>query len=210
VSTKSESESESENRSKLEIRQDLVDAASQLLRGKRVDDFSTTKVAEDADTSRQMIYTLFGGKSELIKAVYQYTVDGLSEELSEVDEDDPIDQFYQLGVRYRDFMTENAALFDRMLSLEATQNYTAPEPLVTRTVAHEHFDAVLEDCIEAGILQEDTDVEKLTDILWAGVNGIIRLQLIGYYPDEETAREHYYELAFRVLGGGDSPKERLE
>lgn len=193
-----------DNRTKAEIRDDLIQAASERLQGEGLDDFSTTKVAEACDTSRQMIYTLFGGKAELLKAVYDDTAQRLSDQLDTVEAEDPIDRFYRLGHVYRDFMLENAALFDRMLSLKASQNYSGPGSLITRTPAHDHFDDALEDCKKAGIIPEKTDVHELTDVLWAGVNGIIRLQLIGYYPDEETAREHYDRLAFDILGGESS------
>lgn len=193
-----------EDRSKAQIREDLIQAASERLQGQGVDDFSTTKVADDCNTSRQMIYTLFGGKAELLKAVYDDTARRLAEDLDTVEAEDPLERFYELGHAYRDFMLENAALFDRMLSLKASQNYAGPGELVTRTPAHDHFDDALEACKEEGIIPEDTDVEELTDVLWAGVNGIIRLQLIGYYPDEETAREHYDRLAFDILGGESS------
>lgn len=193
-----------EDRSKAQIRDELIEVASERLQGQGVDDFSTTKVAEDANTSRQMIYTLFGGKAELLKAVYDDTARRLAEDLDTVEAEDPLERFYELGHAYRDFMLENAALFDRMLSLKASQNYAGPGELVTRTPAHDHFDDALEACKEEGIIPEDTDVEELTDVLWAGVNGVIRLQLIGYYPDEETAREHYDRLAFDILGGESS------
>mgnify|MGYP002278897903 FL=1 len=195
---------QTEDRSKAQIREDLIQAASERLQGQGVDDFSTTKVADDCNTSRQMIYTLFGGKAELLKAVYDDTAQRLSDDLDAVEAEDPLERFYELGHAYRDFMLENAALFDRMLSLKASQNYAGPGKLITRTPAHDHFDDALEDCKEEGVIPEDTDVEELTDVLWAGVNGIIRLQLIGYYPDEETAREHYDRLAFDILGGESS------
>lgn len=193
-----------DDRTKGEIRDDLIQAAGERLKGEGVDDFSTTKVAEACDTSRQMIYTLFGGKAELLSAVYEDTARRLADDLDTVEANDPLERFYELGHVYRDFMLEHAALFDRMLSLKASQNYAGPGELVTRTPAHDHFDEALEDCKEAGIIPEDVDVEELTDVLWAGVNGVIRLQLIGYYPDEETAREHYDRLAFNVLGGESS------
>lgn len=202
--TPSSDPNDSSDRSRQQLRRELIEAASERLRGEGVDEFTTTKVAEDCDTSRQMIYTLFGGKSELLSAVYEDTARRLSDELDTVEAEDPIERFYELGHVYRNFMLENAALFDRMLSLKASQNYDGPGSLVNRTPAHEHFDEVLEDCKESGIIPGDTDVEELTDVLWAGVNGIIRLQLIGYYPDDEIARQHYDRLAFDILGGESS------
>lgn len=194
-------ESEQSSRTRAELRNDLIDAARNRLRGEALDQFSTKNVVEDCNTSRQMIYTIFGGKAELLSAVYQETAKRLAEQLDEVEAEDPVEKFFFLGQQYRQFMLENAALFDRIFSLDAYQNFREKGPLVTRTSAHEHFDEVLSECQDRGIIPEDEDVEKMTDEIWAGVNGVIRLQLIGYFDDEDTARDSYYNLAFSWLSG---------
>lgn len=188
-------------RSNEDLRNELLEKASELLQGEGVEEFSTTKIAESCDTSRQMIYTLFGGKPELIQAVYDYKSKELAERFDEIDEDDPVDQFFELGRVYRDFMLEHAALFDTVFSLEATRKYSRPGSIVERLDAHDRFDEALEDCQEAGILPDDTDIEELTELLWAGVNGVLRLQLVDFYPDEETAREQYFKVATNIISG---------
>lgn len=52
-----------------EVRTRLLDAAVSLLAEKGVDDLSLHEVAASANTSTTAVYTLFGGKRELVAAV---------------------------------------------------------------------------------------------------------------------------------------------
>lgn len=199
---KTEDIEEPSERSRDELRQELLEEASERLKGQGVEDFSTSKVAEACDTSRQMIYTFFGGKTGLIQAVYEYKGDELATRLDLINDEDPLERFYELGRIYRNFMLEHAALFDTVFSLETTRNLSrSDDSVVGRMDAHEYFDEALRECVEAGLLPDETDVEELTDMLWAGVNGVLRLQMVDYYPDEETARKHYFKLATNILFG---------
>lgn len=203
------STSSSDNdRTRSELRTELIETSGELLRSNGVGDFSTTKVADACDTSTQMIYTLFGGKSGLLKAVYETKAKELSQKFDAVDKEDSIDQFFEMGEVYRDFMLEHAALYDTVFSLEALQNYDRRDSLIERVEPFERFDEVIVDLIEAELLPEDTDVSKLTDELWASMNGIIQLTLLDFYSDEETARDHYFDTASKILAGqsgGDIP-----
>lgn len=195
-------------RSREELREQLIESAGELLRGQGVGEFSTTRVAEACDTSTQMIYTLFGGKSALLKAVYETKAEELAERFRAIDTEDPVEYFYDMGMVYRDFMLEHAALYDAVFSLEALENYDGRGKLIERVETFKCFEAVIEDLIEADLLPAETDPAKLTDQLWASVNGIIRATILDYYPDEETAMDHYIETAFSILRGQankDSP-----
>jgi AcrR family transcriptional regulator len=184
-----------------DLREALIEAASERLRGQGADKFSTTKVAEDCDTSRQMIYTFFGGKSGLLKAVFEYKANELKERFETIEADGPLDLFYQSGHVYRDFLLEHAALYDTVFSLEALENYKGPKKLIERVEAHDYFESLLEEIVEDGLLPEDTDVEQLTDVLWGAVNGHVQLKMLNYFPDEETAKDTYDQLIISILNG---------
>lgn len=193
--------SDSDSRSRSELRVDLVETAGELLRGQGVGAFSTTKVAEACDTSTQMIYTLFGGKSGLLKSVYETKARELQEEFEKIDEDDPVDYFYELGNTYRQFLLNHAAMYDSVFSLEALDNYERPDKLLERVETFDWFEEALEQLIDEGLLPEDTDVEALTDVLWGAVNGHVQLTMLDFFPDEETARARYDQLIVSILNG---------
>lgn len=193
--------SEQDDRSKPELRDQLIEASGELLRGQGIEDFSTTKVADACDTSTQMIYTLFGGKSALLKAVYEAKAEELTEEFQAVEAEDPIERFYEMGMVYRDFILGHAALYDSVFSLEALENYDRADKLIERVDTFQEFENVVEELIETGFLPENTEVAKLTDQLWASMNGILRLTILNFYPDEETALKHYVDTAFDILRG---------
>lgn len=190
-----------EHRSRDDLRQELIEAAGEMLRSEGAENFSTTKVAEACQTSTQMIYTFFDGKSGLLEAVYENKASELVERFEAMESEDPLEEYFELGLIYREFMLEHQALFDAVFSLEAANNYKGEGSLVTRVEPFEKLDDILVECQEAGIVPEDKDPEHLTNLIWAGVNGIIRLQIIGFYPDDETAKDHFTELATSFLVG---------
>lgn len=200
MATESEA-SDAEKRSKEQLRRDLIEAAGERLRAKGASDFSIAGVAEDCETSTQMIYTFFGGKPGLLKAVYQRKTEELQERFEALDAEGALDLFYQSGQVYRDFLLEHAALYEALFSLEALENYTGPGKLIERVQAHDYFGSLLEELVDQGILNEDVDLDNLTDVLWGAVNGHVQLAILNYFPDEETARARYDQLILSIVNG---------
>jgi AcrR family transcriptional regulator len=197
----STSEDPSESDDKKDLRQELIESASRRLRGGGVDDFSVSAIAEECDTSRQMIYTFFGGKSGLLKAVYDAKAEELKERFEQIEAGSPLERWYESGQVYRDFMLEHASLFDTVFSLEASEKYKGPDELIERVETHDYFESIVQDVIDAGYLPPDTDPTTVTNVLWGAVNGMIQLELLGYYPDQETAHEHYDDMIISVING---------
>lgn len=183
------------------LRQELIESASRRLRGGGVSDFSVSAIAEECGTSRQMIYTYFGGKSGLLKAVYDTKAQELKERFQGIEADNPLERWYESGQVYRNFMLEHASLFDTVFSLEAAEKYKGPDELIERVETHDYFESIVRDVIDAGYLPEDTDPSKVTNVLWGAVNGMIQLELLDYYPNEETAHEHYDDMIISIING---------
>lgn len=189
------------SRTDRELREELIEEADQSLRNEGIEGFSTVKIAERCEISRQMIYTLFGGKSGLIKAVYEAKSKELAERLEAVSASDPIDRLFQYGTIYREYMLDHQALFDAIFNLKAVRNFKGPGKLIERNEAFDYFQEAIRTLREEGYLGEETDPEWLTDKLWSAVTGVILLEIVDFYPDEETAEALYYDVAASVLFG---------
>jgi AcrR family transcriptional regulator len=148
-----------------------------------------------------MIYTLFGGKSGLLKAVYLSKSEELSDKLAEITTSDPIDRLFELGTIYRQFMLDHKALFDAVFSLRTVRNFKGSGALIDRTPAFDYFQKAIEDLIDEGYLAEQTDPKTLTDRLWAGVIGVLLLETLGFYSDSESAREAFFDVAISIVFG---------
>ncbi|MFB6345412.1 MAG: TetR/AcrR family transcriptional regulator [bacterium] len=189
-------------RSRTELREDLLDSSNQILQEEGLENFSLNRAADGADTSKQMIYTLFGSKNDLIKAVYDRKIKYFVEDLPNRDIEDPIERLRNFAFAYRNFIRDNFALFDMMMSLSFAKTFKdRNERVVERNEIFDFFDEAIQEAIDEGYLPERLDVESVTDSLWSAANGCLRLELVGFFDSEETAREHYIMTCGDVLWG---------
>ncbi|WP_058234891.1 TetR/AcrR family transcriptional regulator [Devriesea agamarum] len=104
------------------LRGDLVLQAAQMLAENGADGLSLRDLASAANTSTTAIYTLFGGKQELIDAVLaegfaSFSISQASVELG----DDPRRTLVALSHAYRAWALENPALYGVMFSRPAIE-----------------------------------------------------------------------------------------
>lgn len=190
------------DRSQAEIRNELLESAGKLLHEKGLDGFSLNKVTEAADTSKQMIYTIFGSRADLIKAVYDEKIADFAEYLEDVEGEDPVETLLKYSLAYRDWILDNKYLFDLMLSLNFHEQFQGRDSrVVERNEIFDHYDAAVREAQELGIIESDVEVESLVDSFWAAANGCLRLEVVDYYPDEETAKQHFVDTTAGVFWG---------
>jgi AcrR family transcriptional regulator len=200
VANKSNKQSSS-SRQREELKSDLIRSAEELMK-EPSEKFSLKKVTENADTSTQMIYTIFGGKRELLAAVYEKQAVELAERLSSVEDDDPVRCYWLLVEIYRTFYLENQELLDSLYNLSKTDEEA--DSVIRRTQGFDLFKEQLEQCQEKGLLDDDVDLNDLTVSLWASADGILRLETLGFFETEEKAHQRYLET-FQSILQGNSP-----
>lgn len=199
-------EKSNSSRERGKLREDLIQSARELL---KVPDetFSLKKVAEDADTSTQMIYTLFGGKRQLLGAVYQDQSDKLKEKLLAVEESSPIRAFWKLIDIYRLHYLNNKKLNDTLYSLSVSEDES--ETLLQRTDVFGIFLEPLEQLREKKLLFEESDLDNLGESLWAAANGVLRFQALGFFEDEQVAKQRYKDTLEDIMRGNSPQPDEL-
>src|SRR2546423_13199534 len=84
------------------LRVAMLDAAGALLHAEGPQALTTRRLADAVGTSTQAIYTLFGGKEGIVRAMYVEGFDRLEQELAAVDAaESPSDYLLGLGRAYR-------------------------------------------------------------------------------------------------------------
>lgn len=184
-----------------ELRTRMLEATGSILRERGLEGISLRRVADACDTSTQMIYTLFGGKSGLLRALWEEGFDQLAEALDSVDQDLPArERLRALGVGYRKFALNNPALYEAMFarSLEEYRPESADIERETRAFGI-LLDAV-RTCVDEGVYG-DLEPRTVADALWTSVHGSVELELSGFYEDEQRARRQF-ELMLDAIGIG--------
>ncbi|EQD87996.1 TetR family transcriptional regulator [Saccharopolyspora erythraea NRRL 2338] len=177
---------------KLRLR--LLDRAGELLAEGGADALGLRSLAKAADTSTSAVYSLFGGKDELLHALYEEGFRRLAERLRAVPADDDIvEHLVRLSHAYRASALEGPhyyrAMFDR--------RRTAEEDDAVRRAGHDAFEPLLEtvrQCVEQGRLV-DADPTLVASALWAHVHGLVSLELSNLLPD---VGDDMFERAIRA------------
>ena len=163
----------------------MVDAAGRLLRAEGVKALSVRRVAEEVDVSTQAVYSLFGGKAGLVRALHRTGFARLAAELGEVTTTDPVARIRDLGLAYHRTARANPHLYDVMFECPVPEFVPTEEDaaasLATLEVLRDAVAAAIEDGALVG------DVDDVTMVMWSTVHGVSSLDLAGALGTPEEA-----------------------
>lgn len=170
----------------------LVDEGARLLVEEGLGAISLRKVAAAAGVSTMPVYTLFGDKRGLLRAMHREGFQRLGAALRSVPEsDNPLAHLGLLGLAYREAALRSPNLYGLMFGHEVG----AVEPDEQgRSVAEAAYRPLVEAvvrCQEAGILSGD-DPERIALHLWAVAHGMVSLEINGKLPPLGASAEEMY------------------
>ena len=177
------------------MRSRILEVAASMLHLEGVEALSLRRIAQEAETSTQAIYTQFGGKAGLIEALYFEGWERLYRTLEAVPESgDLLDYIARLGDAYRSCAYENPQFYELMFG-KPVPGFEPPER--TRQEARSGFrllrDAV-QRAVEAGLLTGSAD--EISHMLWVGGHGFVDLNLHGLArADDENMRARKFTYA---------------
>lgn len=164
----------------------LLAEAAALLARHGSDGVSLRAVAVAAGTTTKAIYTLYGGKDELLRAVFERATRTFARAQSPVvDQGDPVAWLEALALGYRSWALANPHLFRLMFTgpaaaaheawaLRGRSESSAPWPLLDAVRAAQ----------AAGVIGAGHDPFAVAAAFWAHVHGHALLTLNGLLPDE--------------------------
>ncbi len=175
-----------------ELRGALLDAAGRLLHGEGPHALSTRRLADEVGTSTQALYTLFGGKDGVVRAMYREGFARLAARMRAVARtDDPLVDLHQLGLAYRAAAHASPHLYDVMFGRPVAEFRPTPDDRdFAATTQHVLADAVRR-VAEFGLLHGDPDSIALH--LWVCVHGFVSLELADYLWVEPRVRDERYD-----------------
>jgi AcrR family transcriptional regulator len=151
--------------------------------------------------STQMVYTLFGGKRGLLKALHRegFRRMGARAELPD-SMDDCLHAFLELAQCFRRFALDEPNLYAAMFGLNS-QSFRPREASCERdTRAYRLLERVVDAAAEQGLIHADGP-RRITDTLWGVIHGTIAMEVAGYHADEQRARRSF-DFACRAAFSG--------
>ncbi|MCG7634859.1 TetR/AcrR family transcriptional regulator [Gordonia McavH-238-E] len=167
-----------------DVRTRLLDEAVRVVAAHGVGALSVREVARAADTSTTGVYSLFGNKEGLSRAILVRAFDSFARaQRSAVAAAEGPMTLEGLGVAYVGWALENPRLYELMFSDALVGVERTDETRAAATRAITPLREGVQAAIGAGLLRAaDTETETVVASLWAQVHGMATLLLSGNYP----------------------------
>jgi AcrR family transcriptional regulator len=177
------------------LRVAMLDAASALLHEEGPQALTTRRLADTVGTSTQAIYTLFGGKEGIVRAMYAEGFDRLAQALAAVDAaEQPADYLLDLGRAYRTSALRSPHYYDVMFGRPVPEFDPDPDDVERSEDTRRVLTDGIARCIDAGMLRKDANPDEVAAFLWAVAHGVVSLELAGHLdlgPDADDAYDNY-------------------
>ena len=180
----------------VDVRLALLDAAGRLLLAEGADGMTTRRMAAMAGTTTQAIYTEFGGKEGIARAMYREGFARLEARLRAVGETpDPLFDLLQQGRAYREAALDSPQFYDVMFGRPIPQFTPDADDRACSLVAHDLLSAAVGRVIATGALVDGADADEVAQWLWTVVHGAVSLELNGALELDDATYDEYLRLS---------------
>ena len=191
---------ERREREKAEIREKILEAARELFVSEGYESVSMRKIAEKIEYSPTAIYLHFKDKEAVMRELCETDFYTLAQEFQEIAKvEDPVERLRALGVAYARFALTHPNHY-RLMFMKPHPHQHDEEDLIERGNPEEDAYAFLKwaigDVLATGRVRPGLeDVDLLAQTFWAGMHGVVSLQIakcnddwVDWRPEEERIR----------------------
>lgn len=162
-------------------RTELLDAAARIVLDEGEAALTIRRLAREVGTSTMGVYTWFGGKPELMRALYREAFSRFDARLRAVAQtDDALGDLAALMRAYRSYALSEPALYEIMFGRSAVHFEPAEDDLA---LALGTFQILVDHVARAAQLVPMWCPPELAAAqLWAAIHGAVSIELIGHAP----------------------------
>lgn len=173
----------------------LLDTAGALLTSEGPEALNLRRLAADAGTSTSAVYSLFGGKAEVLRALFveAFTRFGAHQN-AVVPSDDPLADILALGRAYRASATADPHLYAAMFGSRVPGFEPTPQDWHHAAATFDPLLDAVRRAVTAGLLR-DVDPGLIATAMWANVHGLVSLELGRAVPPQAGAPAEVFEAA---------------
>lgn len=190
---------ERREREKAEIREKILEAARELFVSEGYEAVSMRKIADRIEYSPTAIYLHFKDKEAVMRELCETDFLALARELSEIAGiADPLERLHATGTAYARFALTHPNHYRLMFMTPHPPH--AEEKLIRKgnpeEDAYAFLRGIIAEAVDAGRFRPGLDdPDLLAQIMWAGMHGVVSLQIakhnddwVGWRPEEERIR----------------------
>jgi AcrR family transcriptional regulator len=180
----------------VDVRLALLDAAGELLASEGTEGMTTRRLASMAGTTTQAIYTEFGGKEGIARAMYREGFARLEARIrADGSTDDPFFDLLQQGRAYRESALERPHFYGVMFSRPIPEFSPGAEDLAASRIVHDLLAEGIERVIATGAIVPGARADDIAQWLWAVVHGVVSLELTGAIEMDAARYDTYLGLS---------------
>jgi AcrR family transcriptional regulator len=176
---------ERRERERTETRERIMDAARELFISEGYDKVSMRRVADAIEYSPTAIYVHFRDKEDLFLQICHADFHKLAESFTSVAKiADPRERLRRIGMAYIEFGMKNPFHYRMMFMTPHPPTQLSDEEKAAQGCGNPEEDAyaflrhTVQETMKSGVFREEyKDAELLAQTLWAGVHGVIALQI---------------------------------
>ncbi len=166
-------------RQKRFLRQEILDAATDLFVNEGFERVSMRRIADKIEYSPTTIYLYFKDKAELLDQICMETFSRLAQHLTRMLEQpgDPLERLKRGLLAYIRFGIENSQQYRVVFMTPAPEGFDKVKYLQQGSPGMQAFDFLRRsvfDCISAGKFRSG-DAELIAQTLWCGIHGVTSL-----------------------------------
>jgi AcrR family transcriptional regulator len=188
-----------------ETRAVLLKTAAALVTSQGVDAVTVRRVAAESGTTTRAVYSLFGDKEGLLRALFNDITESMRRHHDAVPvRDDPVGEIAELAFAYRAAAREHAALYPLYLGRAPHNLRPTAEDIAGAFASQERVLDAVRRAVGSGRFP-GREPEAIVAQLWALVHGLASIELCGYLGDEQQAAHHWHDAVAAALGGYQQP-----
>lgn len=178
----------------------LVDEAGRLLAREGSAALTLRRLAAASGTSTMAVYTLYGDKQGLLRAMYRAGFERLGAALRAAarTSDDPLEALVALGRAYRDTALANPHLYGLMFGAAVPGFVPDEDAKAVADAAYQPLVDAVERCLDAGQMG-GTAAERIALHLWSVSHGMVSLELAGHLPVGDPGAAYVESMVYAGL-----------
>lgn len=188
---------------KKDLKQQIVDAARQVLLTDGYRNFSLRKIARKINVSATSIYLHFDNKDHLIHVLMEEAIERLNNQLEEKvkEQKDPISKLEDLAHEYVNFALENPREYQIIYLISSDEMTRYPKEKFRKARrGYELVTSVLQEGVEAGLITEEKP-RMAAYTFWAQLHGVMSVVLSKRLDNRISQHEFIEEAIDHIIKG---------
>jgi AcrR family transcriptional regulator len=190
------------------LRERLLVEAGRELSARGPQGLSLRSVAARAGTSTTAVYSLFGGRTELLRAVFDEAFRRFGAHLAAVTPSgDAREDLVRLGLAYRASAHADPHFYAIMFGGQSLGLEPSQDSVDRALATFSPLVVLVRRGVEAGDLRDEAP-RRIATALWASVHGFVSLELAGLLPPDDESDATFAAGARAAVDGWASARAR--